>query len=125
LNFNVTSVVDNVTEITLTDESGDAVMSKVANTATAGLVQLGNSNVEHGVVTGADILRLNFTSADGGMALEGDVLFADIFTFGERNNNAIYRLLLDESGDNSGEFVGTVDFTMLNQLNIYSNSKFT
>ena len=37
---------------------------------------------------------------------------------GDRINNAIYRLELEESGDNTGVFEGTMEYTMLNQLNV-------
>ncbi len=51
----------------------------------------------------------------------------DFFSFGqmgdgvaasERINNAIYRLELEESGDNTGVFEGTMEYTMLNQINV-------
>ena len=51
----------------------------------------------------------------------------DLFSFGQmgdgvapgdRINNAIYRLELEESGDNTGVFEGTMEFIMLNQLNV-------
>ena len=45
-------------------------------------------------------------------------MYVDIFTFGDRVNNAIYRLLLEETGDNTATFVGEVEFIMLNQINI-------
>ena len=52
-------------------------------------------------------------------ALTQDPTFvADVFSFGDRTNNAIYRLQLEETGDNTGEFVGDVEFIMINQLNI-------
>ncbi len=37
---------------------------------------------------------------------------------GDRVNNAIYRLELEESGDNTGVFIGSLEFLMLNQLNV-------
>ncbi|HXV38805.1 MAG TPA: hypothetical protein VD699_04470 [Nitrosopumilaceae archaeon] len=54
---------------------------------------------------------------------------ADFFAFGIRNdgereservNNAIYRFELEESGDNTGTFIGTAEYTMLNQVNIFN-----
>ena len=51
----------------------------------------------------------------------------DLFSFGQigdgvlpdhRINNAIYRLELEESGDNTGVFEGTMEFVMLNQINV-------
>ena len=55
-------------------------------------------------------------------AAAGETLYVDIFTFGDKSgydsqNNAIYRLLLEETGDNTGLFIGDVEFIMLNQLN--------
>ena len=40
---------------------------------------------------------------------------ADIFTFGDGVNNAIYRALLEETDSASGVFEGTVEYQMLNQ----------
>ena len=47
------------------------------------------------------------------------VTFAlEIFTFGADENHAIYRALLEETGDGTAVFEGTVEYTMLNQLNV-------
>jgi hypothetical protein len=50
---------------------------------------------------------------------------ADVFSFGAGVNNAIYRILLEESGDNTATFEGTVEYHMLNQLNINSDATYT
>jgi len=59
---------------------------------------------------------------------------ADFFTFGitgdgttetDRTNNAIYRFELEETGDNTSTFIGSAEFTMLNQLNIFTDSTYT
>ena len=51
----------------------------------------------------------------------------DLFNFGQKGdgvtpndrlNNAIYRLELEESDDNTGVFEGTMEFVMLNQINV-------
>ena len=61
-------------------------------------------------------------------------IVADFFTFGyiddgadpsERIDNMIVRLELEENGDNTGEFVGELEFVMLNQLNIDSIGTYT
>ena len=70
--------------------------------------------------------------------LDGDVsrlcsditLVADFFTFGqtpdgERVNNAIYRIEVEESSSNSDMYEGTVEYTMLNQLNIDDPNTYT
>ena len=43
---------------------------------------------------------------------------ADIFTFGDGVNNAIYRTLLEETDSASGVFEGTVEYQMLNQRTV-------
>ncbi len=48
---------------------------------------------------------------------KGDPFVVDFFSFGDRVNNAIYRLELEETGDNTGEFIGSVEYVMTNQLN--------
>ena len=55
------------------------------------------------------------------------VIALDIFSFGQiedgvesehRFNDAIYRLELEETGDNTGKFTGSVEYLLLNQLNV-------
>ena len=43
---------------------------------------------------------------------------------GDRINNAIYRLELEESGDNTGVFIGSLEFLMLNQLNVNDTASY-
>ena len=54
-------------------------------------------------------------------------IVTDFFSFGfnddgyqasERVSNQIIRLELEENADNSGKFVGTLEYTMINQLNV-------
>ena len=46
----------------------------------------------------------------------------EIFTFGADENHAIYRALLEETGDGTAVFEGTVEYVMLNQLNVDDSS---
>ena len=47
----------------------------------------------------------------------------DFFSFGNKNsnekNNAIYRFELEETANNSGIFVGSVEYTITNQVNVF------
>jgi hypothetical protein len=61
-------------------------------------------------------------------------IVVDLFTFGfvddgqtsiERIGNQIVRLELEETGDNTSTFAGTLEFTMINQLNILTPSTYT
>ena len=45
-------------------------------------------------------------------------LVLDVFSFGPNINNAIYRILLEETDDNTATFVGSIEYEMLNQINI-------
>ena len=45
-------------------------------------------------------------------------IVADIFTIDGVQNNAIYRALLEETSSDSGVFEGTIEYTMLNQINV-------
>ena len=60
-------------------------------------------------------------------------IVVDLFSFGQKGdgvapadriNNAIYRLELEESGDNTGVFEGTMEYTMLNQINVRDPSTY-
>jgi hypothetical protein len=60
-------------------------------------------------------------------------IVVDFFSFGyiddgaqsgERITNELIRLELEETGDNTGEFVGEIEFIMLNQLNISDASTY-
>nr|AIF22845.1 hypothetical protein [uncultured marine thaumarchaeote SAT1000_10_G09] len=133
VNYDVTETAGGVTGISLVDASGEALMTETATTEEVGLVQLAKSTVQ--VVTTTDLVEtdtliLNFTSegtsANTQLAGEvGDSIYVDIFTFGDRVNNAIYRLLLEESDDNSATFEGDVEFIMLNQINVDAVATFS
>ncbi len=54
----------------------------------------------------------------------------DFFKFGQaedgtRYNDAIYRLEAEETGTNTGIYSGTLEYVMLNQINIFKESTFT
>lgn len=68
-----------------------------------------------GYLTAGDNVRLTFTVTPNVTAL--DPFVVDFFSFGDKANNAIYRMELEESGDNTSIFEGTIDYIMTNQLN--------
>ena len=64
----------------------------------------------------------------------GVAIVADFFSFGftndgllssERVANQIIRLELEESGDNTGSFTGSLEYVMLNQLNILDSDTYS
>ncbi len=117
LNFDLSEVATSLGTIILTD--GDTLLTVAAvNSANLGFVQLGAiSAVGTAGITETANLAINFTETDTTLATVDDFLYADIFTFGDRVNNAMYRFLLEESDDNTASFEGDVEFVMLNQIN--------
>ena len=80
--------------------------------------------------TGPLIVELLLTQENGAGTVTGAMtslpFVADVFSFGDDGtNNAIYRLQLTETDDNSGEFVGSVEYVMLNQINKNLDSTYT
>ena len=60
---------------------------------------------------------LQIRVADPAMGFEaGDVIVVDILSFGDGNNNAIYRHMLEET--DNGVFTGTVAYDLLNQISV-------
>jgi len=69
---------------------------------------------------------LNFTRVNVDSTITAPVV-VDLFSYGYKNdgvakadriNNAIYRIEVEETGDNTSTFAGTLEYVMLNQLNI-------
>ena len=66
---------------------------------------------------------------------DGSILVFDIFRFGQsaediesaattRKADAIYRMLLEETGDNTAMYTGSIEYTALNQLNVGNNATY-
>jgi hypothetical protein len=129
LNYDFTEFTGAATGVSLVDADGDILLSAEAFTATSGLLQLDNTIEVVGAtdLVEADTLHMNFSSANATplVGQMGDSFYIDIFTFGDRVNNAIYRLLLEETGNNTATFVGEVEFIMLNQLNVDDATTFS
>jgi len=118
LNYDLSEVATSLGVITLTDATGDALTAASATGGNSGFVALGAIlPVGSTDLVETESIAINFTESDPPLATVDDYLYADIFTFGDRNNNAIYRFLLEESDDNSATFEGDVEFVMLNQIN--------
>jgi len=96
-----------------------------------GLVQIDNAAIVaiNTVPSSSSVfLEINFDASDntmdaGTISSETDkqpIVF-DLFSFGDRNgqrvNNAIYRAELEETSINSGTFIGTMEYAVINQLN--------
>ena len=112
------------TLVELVDVSGDVLYANEVLSANRGVVELGDITAVGGTLVETENLRINFTGGTEAIAV-GDQFYADLFTFGDRVNNAIYRIELEETGDDTGIFEGSVEYIMLNQLNVDVASTFT
>ncbi|MCE9651609.1 MAG: peptidase [Nitrosarchaeum sp.] len=90
-----------------------------------GLIQLADSDVQQlSTKNGNVYLVVNFGFAMGSISAEKNKqpIIIDLFSFGLNNNNdvsnGIYRFELEETSDNSSTFVGSIEYTVFNQLNI-------
>ena len=97
-----------------------------------GIPVVGNAVLETDVEldhTGGDTFTITFS----GLSTATDNVYFDILSFGqlgdiatdgeiidnvERVNDAFYRLELEETDDNTSKFEGTVEYIMINQLNV-------
>ncbi|MCJ8305456.1 MAG: hypothetical protein HRU07_00210 [Nitrosopumilus sp.] len=81
-----------------------------------------------------DAVGLAIVATTGGFANAEDAVVADFFSFGfindgliasERIANQIIRIEAEESGDNTSAFIGSLEYIMINQLNILDPSTYT
>ena len=113
----------------LADPTPIILVDKVNMTGAQGFVQLDTDQVDRiKSKSGTAFLVINFDASNnsppqGSISSETDkqpIVF-DLFSFGQKNNsdvnNAIYRFELEETGLNTGVFVGSLEYLVANQLN--------
>ena len=135
-----------------TNLNGSATAVSIVNSTGAQSISLLNStgttlaDVDQNIALGAlfDIdegdrigLLINFDTAASSYTLTAGVneaIVADFFTFGflssgeesgERIANQLIRIEVEETGDNTSTFQGTLEYIMLNQLNILDDETYT
>jgi hypothetical protein len=95
-----------------------------------GVGQSGITEIDSDGVTaaGTKVLYLNISRASSLYGSDADMtnlpIVADVFSFGAGVNNAIYRILLEETDDNSATFTGSIEYMMLSQININLDSSY-
>ena len=118
-NFDVNSLGDDaVAKINFGDTVSSATITELG--AGSGNAVLDTSDVSADTEVRLVIHILTATEID-----DSPIVF-DIFSFGledktdptSNTNDAIYRLELEEDGDNSSDFIGTLEYIGLNQYNI-------
>jgi len=109
----------------LSDSSPITIIDSGDISSAQGLVQIDDNDIDSlNTKSGTAFLVINFGSSHGGtISDETDTqpIVVDFFSFGLRNNqkvnNAIYRLELEETTDNSGIFSGTIEYKVTSQIN--------
>jgi hypothetical protein len=121
INYDITSLTSDtvITGIAIVDKDDNVLATTNATgSLVKGLEALDIAGYS-GSTTSSDLVTVNFTATQAIDA--GDDFYVDFFSFRSddtaKANNAIYRLYLEETDDNTGEFIGSVEYLMLNQLN--------
>jgi hypothetical protein len=139
LNYDVRSVVTGLsaTAVSVTifaDANNDGLLAAgnaedvlaqfALNASGQGLVAIAAETIDDALVTGildTENLAYEFSftvPAGNELAITSSYpIVADVFSFGDSINNAIYRMELEETGDNTSEFVGSIEYIMINQTN--------
>ena len=138
LNYDIRSLTDNVSGIDSFDILIDSTEIATATTDKQGLILIDAADTAAlAALPGTTPLIVTFDMNGGaiGTLAAGETLpiVADIFGFGfindgleggDRIANQLIRLELEESGDNTGIFGGTLEYTMINQLNVLNPSTY-
>ncbi|MBI5146271.1 MAG: hypothetical protein HZA84_03525 [Thaumarchaeota archaeon] len=129
--FNATTATD----FSTSDFQNIIDMGKVTYYKTTGAATTGNMTDSLIGGTGNVIVGFTITTTSADRTLDAGTypIIADFLRFGitddgveatERFNDAIYRLELEETGDNTATFAGTVEYIMLNQINVNQTSTY-
>ena len=150
LNYDISSLT-NATGITLAIQGQTPLTLVNDDDGTSGTIELTGPDFDVTARPGFGILyddatgnikdfggaatSLQISLGENGAVEVGDSIVVDLFSFGlddpndDRNtattvNNAIYRLELEEDGDNSSDFTGTLEYIGLNQLNMWDTATY-
>jgi hypothetical protein len=127
INFDLQNITSDVTHVKVGTSFDDdtCVANQLVTAVNAGSI----AGKEYAPITviadvcdaSTDDIFVTFTTTD--LKQDAAAEFAiDFFSFGQDTNNAIYRIELEETGDNTATFEGSIEFVMLNQINSDSDS---
>ena len=125
LNYDVSTFVNSTSTmsgICLVESNAAKVLHVILIPTVSGIVQITGTE---GTSTAQMNVTASFSEAWGGDAVVSAAIALDVFSFGPGTNNAIYRILLEETDDNSATFVGSIEYEMLNQINIDKPATYT
>jgi len=123
------TTTDAIKQVCLSTDAGSDI---VCGTGESGIVEITAKGIADAGTAATNKIWLNITKNQAygsAHSLTTAPIVADVFSFGTESgvgvNNAIYRLLLEETGDNTATFVGSIEYKMLNQVNINSTGTYT
>ena len=126
INYDVRSLaVDATTKPTITLR-GDTGLITIPNTNDQGLYP-----IESGIDMFSGNLQIQIVTTIPVIDQEDQYnIVLDVFTFGQddegnRYNDAIYRFEAEETGTNTGVYGGTLEYIMLNQINIFKDDTYS
>jgi hypothetical protein len=124
LNYDLRSIVANagtVTAITATvGTSGtltDITTAVTLDKSGLGFISIADGADSTSLSTANVYVRYTISTSQTVLAAATYPIVTDIFAFGDKVNNAIYRMQLEESGDNTATFEGSIEYVMVNQIN--------
>jgi hypothetical protein len=128
LNVDIRSLIGSTVTVTDTDvvvadavTGGNTIFTTIDTADDDGqfLIDLADGTYSTGGTDANNVfLRITVTHSSGVMTAAGTYpIVADFFSFGSAANNAIYRMELEESGDNTGVYEGSIQYTMANATN--------
>ena len=125
LNYNFESL--NATKITVKEKVSDRELFNSTKASGLEIIKDTNSTPLTGEIQIVIQTDLTASDADDGKVFN---MALDFFKFGQaedgtRYNDAIYRLEAEETGTNTGIYSGTLEYVMLNQINIFKEATFT
>jgi len=135
-NYDIRSVSDNLPDNASFDIDINGVVIATDTTDNQDLILLDGADFA-GFAPGTDVVvtfNIDMGAPNDIPASTEMPIVADVFGFGflndglednERIANQLIRLELEESGDNTGTFAGTLEYTMINQLSILDPSTYT
>jgi hypothetical protein len=145
INYDITNLLDKSatpSAVVFEDGDGTEIITSISLTKAKAMVAIADIDAEADSVDEFDNMVIEFTVTANAQSIDaGDLFFVDIFTFGAPAttlndgttadgdkaiaNNAVYRLNVKETKDNSNILDGEIDFTMVNQLNYDQSSTYS
>ncbi|MDC0229195.1 hypothetical protein OAJ71_04270 [Nitrosopumilus sp.] len=114
-------------ELACSDSANASRLGSTADGENAkGIVEILTPNGHTGILRVEVKMTQDHGADEARNPMVSKAIVADVFSFGDAGvNNAIYRILLEESDDNSATFEGSIEYTMLTQININLDSLYS